>query len=119
MWVEARITVLGYIIKLTHTQFKMNNCVLDLARSFFVPKHELSSSDLSGLPITMLCAYLQMLSEGKFASASTISSPCPIRAKTPSKRGERIRGIPRNTTILVLFRLLAEVLLSHATMATA
>ena len=37
---------------------------------------------------------------GKFASANTISSPCPIRASTDNSSGDKIRGIFFKITIL-------------------
>lgn len=40
---------------------------------------------------------------GKLASARTISSPCPILARTDSNSGERIRGMFLSTTILPFF----------------
>ena len=42
---------------------------------------------------------LAIATEGKLASASTISSPWPMRASTFSSCGERMRGIPRKTTM--------------------
>ena len=40
---------------------------------------------------------------GKFASANTISSPCPIRAKTDNSSGDKIRGMFFKITILHKF----------------
>lgn len=46
-----------------------------------------------------LLSHLQIASDGKFASARTISSPCPMRANVFSSWGDSIRGIPRKITI--------------------
>ena len=53
------------------------------------------------LTIIIIIHYLHIEAEGKFASASTISSPCPIRAKTVRREGERILGIPFSITIFL------------------
>src|SRR5690625_7836038 len=56
-----------------------------------------SSNDGISCPSALISLFAQLLA-GKFPSARTISSPCPISIKILNNSGDKLDGIPFNIT---------------------